>query len=174
MSSKARTKKQWALFIAGLIAISAGLAVIGFFGARKLHRELRKQKLMKENVVVSIPALGIKAPVLEGTDGETLSQAAGHFSGTGEVGSGNYCIAGHSSTIYKEYFNSLKNAENGMEILLYRVDKTYVTYTVTDSFIVEPSETWVLSDFGDTRVTLVTCTDDGTQRLVVVGKAADK
>jgi len=173
MSSKPRkrTKKQWALFITGLIAVSAGLVIIGFFGVRKLHRELIRQKLMKENVVISIPDLDIEAPVLEGTDNEVLSQAAGHFPDTGDVGSGNYCIAGHSSTLYKEYFNSLKNASPGMEIRLYRVDKTYVTYTVSKIFIVEPSQTDILQDFGDTRVTLVTCTDDGSQRLVVVGKA---
>ena len=28
---------------------------------------------------------------------------------------------------------------------------------------------WVLDDFGDDRITLITCTDDGTQRQVVVG-----
>ncbi|MDE6784376.1 MAG: class D sortase [Ruminococcus sp.] len=125
--------------------------------------------MFKENVVIEIPELKIKAPVLEGTDNEILAKAVGHFIGTGDTGSGNYCIAGHSSTIYKEYFNNLKNAELGMEIALYDKEKNRYTYTITEHFIVEPSETWVLNDFDDDRVTLVTCTDDGTQRHIIVG-----
>lgn len=168
-TEKRQMKKQWALFMTGLIAIIIGTVILCFFGIRKICREIQKQKLFKENVVVEISDLRIKAPVLEGTEKETLSKAAGHFKGTGKVGSGNYCIAGHSSVIYKEYFNDLKNAEIGMEITLYSKEKKRYTYTITDKFIVEPDETWILDDFGDDRITIITCTDDGTQRQVVVG-----
>lgn len=166
---KERTKKQWALFITGLIAIITGIVILGFFGIRKIRRDIERQKLFKENAVVEIQDLKIKAPVLEGTDKATLSRAAGHFEGTGIPGSGNYCIAGHSSVIYKEYFNNLKKANNGMEIILYDKKKNRYKYTVTDKFIVEPDETWILNDFGDDRITIITCTDDGTQRQVIVG-----
>lgn len=163
------TKKQWALFITGLVAILVGTGILGFFGVRKLHREYIKYKLMRENPVIEIADLNIKAPVLEGTDKEILARAAGHFIGSGDLGKGNYCIAGHSSTIYKEYFNDLKKAEVGMEIKLYDKDKKSYSYIISESFIVEPDETWILDDFGDNRVTIVTCTDDGTQRQIVVG-----
>jgi len=163
------TKKQWVLFITGLIVIITGITVLGFYGVRKIYREVQKQKLLRESVVIEIADLEIKAPVLEGTDNKVLSKATGHFIGTGEIGSGNYCIAGHSSTIYKEYFNNLKNVETGMEIFLYDKEKKCYTYTVTENFIVEPDETWILNDFGDDRITIITCTDDGTQRQVVVG-----
>ena len=43
------------------------------------------------------------------------------------------------------------------------------TYIVTWDFIVEPEETWVPEEFGDDRITIVICTDDGTQRQIVVG-----
>ncbi len=168
-SANKLTKKQWVLFITGLIAIIISVAILSFYGVRKICREIQRQKLFRENVVIEIVDLEIKAPVLEGTDNDILSKATGHFIGTGEVGSGNYCIAGHSSTIYKEYFNNLKNVELGMEILLYDKEKKCYTYTVTKNFIVEPNETWVLNDFGDDRITIITCTDDGTQRQVVVG-----
>ena len=163
------TKKQWALFITGLVAMLIGTGILGFYGGRKLYREYRKQKLMRENPVIEIADLNIKAPILEGTDKEILARAAGHFIGSGDLGKGNYCIAGHSSTIYKEYFNDLKKAEVGMEIKLYDKDKNSYSYIVSESFIVEPDETWILDDFGDNRVTIVTCTDDGTQRQIVVG-----
>lgn len=163
------TKKQWALFITGLAAILIGTGILGFFGGRKLYREYLRHKLMRENPVIEIADLNIKAPVLEGTDKEVLARAAGHFIGSGDLGKGNYCIAGHSSTIYKEYFNDLKKAKTGMEIKLYDKDKNSYSYIISDSFIVEPDETWILNDFGDNRVTIVTCTDDGTQRQIVVG-----
>lgn len=161
--------KQRVLFFSGLAAVAAGMSILAFFGGRKLYREYQKQKLMRENPVVEIADLNIKAPVLEGTDNKTLSKAAGHFEGTGDFGKGNYCIAGHSSTIYKEYFNNLKKVRPGMKIRLYDKDKKMYSYTVRESFIVDPDEIGVLKDFGDIRITIITCTDDGTQRQVVVG-----
>ena len=118
---------------------------------------------------VEIPAIGLQATVLEGTEQAILRQAAGHFPGCGSFGSGNYCIAAHSSPLYKEYFNPLKNAETGMEIRLYNVEKDCVTYIISEMQYVAPSDTWVLDDFGDDRITLITCNDDGSERLVVTG-----
>ena len=165
-------KKQLLMFTAGILAMLAGLGILGFFGIRKIMRAIKREQLMRDNTAIVIEALHIKAPVLEGVDLDTLRVAAGHFPDTGAVGSGNYCIAGHSSVLYKEYFNNLKNVQTGMEIRLYDDYKNghYTAYTVTETFIVEPNETWILDDFGDTRVTLVTCTDDGSQRRIVIGK----
>ena len=55
-----------------------------------------------------------------------------------------------------------------MKIVLYDKSKKAYAYTVTESFIVQPNETEVLDDSGDNRLTIITCTDDGTQRQVVV------
>lgn len=163
-------KRQYIMFIAGLLALVMGLSVLAVFAYRKIRRDIQREKLMSENVTIEIPDLKIKAPVLEGTENDVLAVAAGHFIGTGDLGSGNYCIAGHSSTIYKEYFNNLKKVEIGMEIDLYDSQKNQYIYKVTENFIVNPDETWVLDDFDDDRVTIVTCTEDGTQRLIAVGK----
>lgn len=166
-----KAKKKKRLFITGLIAMLIGISVLGVFGWKRISREIEKQRLLKECVVFEIPDLEIKAPVMDGTEHEVLSKAAGHFPGTGAVGSGNYCIAGHNSTIYAEIFNEMKHIEIGMEMYLIDNDeqRTKYTYVVTKNFIVEPNETWVLDDFGDDRITIVTCTDDGTQRQIVVG-----
>jgi len=167
------TKKQLALLIIGLAMMLTGLSILGFFGVRKIVRMIHKQKLLSENPVLEIPALDIKAPVLEGVEQEVLKEGAGHFPGTGAIGEGNYCIAAHSSVLYKEYFNELKNAEYGMEVLLSPKDGEPVQYTVTKMFIVEPNETWILNDFDDCRITMVTCTDDGSQRRIVVASKVD-
>lgn len=165
-------KKKKILFWAGLLAMLMGIAVLGVFGWKRISREIEKQRLLDICVVLEIPDLNVKAPVMDGTEHEVLSKAAGHFPGTGDLGKGNYCIAGHNSTIYAEIFNEMKHIEIGMEMYLYDndADRTQYTYIVTKNFIVEPSETWVLEDFGDDRLTIVTCTDDGTQRQIVVGE----
>lgn len=164
------SKKQWALLVIGLILLIVGMSVLLLYGFRKMKNEIEKHKMLQENPVIEIEELGIKAPILEGTDTETLSKAVGHFDNTGAIGVGNYCIAGHSSTIYDEYFNDLKYIELGTPIYVYDDNKNKFTYITTDIFIVEPNETWILGDFNDNRITLVTCTDDGTQRQIVVGK----
>lgn len=170
-------KKKKILFITGLLAMLMGLSVLAVFGWNRISREIEKQQLLRTCIVFEIPDLRIKAPVMDGTEHEVLSKAAGHFPGTGAPGSGNYCIAGHNSTIYAEIFNEMKHIEIGMEMYLIDNDekRTEYVYTVTENFIVDPSETWVLDDFGDDRITIVTCTDDGTQRQIVVGRrvAAD-
>lgn len=169
VKAQKKSIKQRVLFVTGLTAILIGSGILGFYCIRKICREYHIQKLMRENPVVEIADLNIKAPILEGTDKEILSEAVGHFTGTGDFGKGNYCIAGHSSTIYKEYFNGLKNISAGMQITLYDKLKNSYDYTVTDTFIVDPDETWVLDDHGDNRITIITCTDDGKQRQVVNG-----
>ena len=167
-----KSKKRRLLFVTGLIAMLCGMSVLGVFGWKRISREIEKHRLLRECIVFEIPALDIRAPVMDGTEHEVLSKAEGHFPGTGALGSGNYCIAGHNSTIYAEIFNEMKHIETGMEMYLIDNDenRTRYTYVVTENFIVEPSETWVLSDFGDDRITIVTCTDDGTQRQIVVGQ----
>ena len=168
------TASQRVMFVIGVLAMTAGLCILGFFGCRKLYREYHRQQLMKNNPVVEIADIHIKAPILEGTGQDILAKAAGHFENTGDIGKGNYCIAGHSSVLYKEYFNNLKQAEKGMEIVIYDTSKNPYSYIISDISIVEPSETWILDDFGDNRVTIVTCTDDGTQRLIVTGKLKEQ
>ena len=114
-----KTKKQWAMFLLGLTAILIGVSILGFFGLRKCYRLYQRQVLLENNPVVEIADLNIKAPILEGTDNETLAKAAGHFKDSGDFGKGNYCIAGHSSTLDTASFNTLKNGEIGMVITLY-------------------------------------------------------
>ena len=63
--TRKRTKKQTILFVLGVLCIAAGVGILGFFGVRKIVREVKRQKLMREKPVVEIQALHIKAPVLE-------------------------------------------------------------------------------------------------------------
>ena len=166
-----KRKRNKPMFIIGIIMIVLGVGVLSFYGYRKISRELYLRKLLKENINFEIPSLDIKVPMLEGTGTKQLQVSAGHFEGTGALGKGNYCICGHNSTIYAEIFNDLDQIQIGDEMHLVDIDekRTRYIYIVTEYRTVEPSETWVLKDFGDDRLTVISCTDDGKQRQVVVG-----
>lgn len=159
------------MFIIGIIMVVLGVGILSLYGYRKISRELYLRRLLKDNINFEIPRLDIKVPVLEGTDQKSLQVSAGHFEGTGALGHGNYCICGHNSTIYAEIFNDLDQIKIGDEMYLIDTDenRTRYTYIVTDYRTVEPSDTWVLNDFGDDRITVISCTDDGKLRQIVVG-----
>lgn len=148
-----------------------GVSVLSLFAYKKISRELYLRKLLKENIVFEIPSLNIRVPVLEGTDSKALQVSAGHFEGTGSLGRGNYCIAGHNSTIYAEIFNDLDNIKIGDEMYLFNTDekRTQYIYIVNEYNIVDPHSVEILRDYGDNRLTVISCTDDGEYRQVVIG-----
>ena len=166
-----KQKRNKPMFVLGIIMIVISVGVLSFYGYRKISREIYLRRLLKENINFEIPSLDIKVPVLEGTDNKALQVSAGHFEGTGALGKGNYCIAGHNSTIYAEIFNDLDQIKIGDEMYLVDIDenRTRYCYIVTEYKIVDPKQVEVLNDFGDDRLTVISCTDDGTMRQVVVG-----
>ena len=166
-----KQKKKKLMFVVGIIMIAFGVAVLSFYGYRRISRELYLRKLLKDNINFEIPRLDIKVPVLEGTDNKALQVSAGHFEGTGALGKGNYCIAGHNSTIYAEIFNDLDQIQIGDEMYLVDIDekRTRYCYIVKEYNIVNPNQVEVLNDYSDNRLTVISCTDDGTMRQVVVG-----
>lgn len=119
--------------------------------------------------IMVIPKINLKTPIGEGVDMETLKFAVGHFKGTAQPGQiGNFCVAGHRSYTYSEYFNRLDELKKGDEILV-RTKTAEFTYIVTDSFVVEPTHTEVLNPTKDATLTLVTCTPVriATNRLII-------
>ncbi len=168
--TSARSLRKVLCFV-GIVMLTLGVTVLFVFAYKKISRELYLRKLLKENIVFEIPSLKIKVPVLVGTDSKALQVSAGHFEGTGSLGHGNYCIAGHNSTIYAEIFNDLEKIQIGDEMYLIDTDdkRTRYAYVVTEYKTVEPCDTWVLNDFGDDRLTIISCTDDGENRQIVVG-----
>ena len=164
-------KKKNKMFIIGIIMIVLGIGVLSVYGYRKISRELYLRKLLKEHINFEIPRLDIKVPVLEGTGSKALQVSAGHFEGTGGLGKGNYCICGHNSTIYAEIFNDLDKIRIGDDMYLIDNDENHTKYqyVVSEYKIIDPQDVGVLRDFGDKRITVISCTDDGKQRQAVVG-----
>ena len=163
--------KRKVLRTLGILLMVCGVLILALFAYQRISRERYLKKLLNDHVNFEIPSLNIKVPVLEGTDSKSLQVSAGHFEGTGLPGHGNYCIAGHNSTIYAEIFNALDRIQIGDEMYLIDNDekRTRYTYIVAEYNVVAPQSVEVLDDYGDDRLTVISCTDDGKQRQVVVG-----
>lgn len=122
--------------------------------------------------IMEIPKIDLRVAVAEGTDKQTLKKAVGHFEGTAMPGeAGNFAVAGHRSYTYNEFFNRLDEMEIGDEIRV-KTTKGEFVYEVTDIFVVEPHEVWVLDPTPEPTITLVTCTPIrvATHRLIIKGK----
>jgi len=119
--------------------------------------------------IIRIPKIDLKVAVGEGVDMETLKFAVGHFPNTAMPGeSGNFCVAGHRSYTYSEYFNRLDEVEKGDEIYV-KNKKGEFKYVVYEKKVVMPSEYSVLDPTNDATLTLVTCTPIrvATHRLII-------
>lgn len=121
---------------------------------------------------INIPKMELKAAISEGVDLETLKYAVGHFRGTPlPEEKGNFCLAGHRSYTYGEFFNRLDELEIGDIIIVETHTGTY-KYGVYEKKIVDPNEISILDNSKSSIITLVTCTPIriATHRLIIKGK----
>ena len=120
--------------------------------------------------IITIPKIDISYPVLSETSDKLLEISVNKYwpedLKPNEVG--NYCIVGHN---YKngKMFGRLNELENGDIVELEDLTGRTIKYAVYDRFVVEPTDTKCTSQRtnGRKELTLITCTNYGTQRLVV-------
>ena len=141
---------------------------------------------------IEIPAIGLDKVVVGGVGVADLRKGPGHYPQTPLPGNaGNTGIAGHRTT-YGKPFNRIDELEPGDEIIVTSVQGEFV-YRVLDPLdayadvlddvlamgaghvIVRPSDTWVLGDFGDDRLTLTACHPElsSRQRIIVAAELVD-
>ena len=109
---------------------------------------------------------------------EALRHGVVHFPGTAFPGEpGNIVLTGHSSYFpwdpgrFKDVFALLHQVNVGDKVIVYHEQKKY-EYQVYEKKVVKPSQVDVLTQKGESRLTLITCTPVGTDlnRLVLLGK----
>ncbi len=123
--------------------------------------------------LIEIDSMNLFYAVIEGTEKDNLSAGIGHMTGTAAIGEvGNCALAGHRGGTYGKYFRHIDELSLGDEILLTDIAGNEYSYTVYDMFIVEPEEMWVIDPVDDVSrtLTLITCENSGTQRLIVRAK----
>ncbi len=106
---------------------------------------------------------------------EALRYGVVHFPGTAMPGDkGNVVVTGHSSYFpwdpgrFKDVFALLHQVDVGDHVIVYHEQKKY-EYEVYEKKVVKPSQVDVLTQNGEDRLTLITCTPVGTDlnRLVL-------
>ncbi|WP_242851399.1 class D sortase [Clostridium sp. DMHC 10] len=139
----------------------------------KNHNNALKKSTSNEDIegvgILTISKINLKVVIGEGADLKTLKYAVGHFKGTALPGQkGNFCVAGHRSYVFGEYFNRLDELKIGDEIIVKTLNGEF-KYKVYKTQVVLPSQVEVLNPSNDATMTLITCTPIrvATHRLIV-------
>ncbi len=116
---------------------------------------------------LSVPKMGIyDVPVVEGTTEASLSQGAGHYTGSGYpwVPGSNTYIAGHRigypGTASDRVFWNLPNLVAGDEVIVTDSNGTTYTYAVSEILEVPITDLSVTAPVGRDVVSLQTCIED--------------
>ncbi len=117
---------------------------------------------------INIPSIGVNYPILSETTTELLKISPCKFWGADPNQVGNFCIVGHN---YRNrlFFSKVPTLENGSIIEITDLSGVTVSYAVYDKYTVDPDNTDCTSQRtnGRREITIITCTDDGSQRVVV-------
>lgn len=122
---------------------------------------------------IEIPKFKLKIPIYQGATVENLKVGVGHIAGTslplGKPGS-HAVIAGHNRFRNKSLFTEIHKLEVGDSFKIDSLGKT-MEYEVAESIVVETYETNYLLPVEDKdKVTLMTCSNFGKKRLLVMGE----
>jgi len=117
--------------------------------------------------LIEIEALDLKYPIVEGADSKQLAYGIGHIPDTAAVGSiGNCVLAGHRGSRYGTYFKYLNKLSEGDKVKITDKDGNIHQYEVVSWEVVGPYDNSVKAQGAETELTLLTCENSGTMRLI--------
>ena len=121
---------------------------------------------------MEIPATNFKYPILEKVTKKSIETAVAFLYGTGINQPGNSVIIGHN---YRNglFFSNNKKLNIGDKIYITDTEGNKLTYTIYNKFETTPEDTtfYQRDTGGKPEVTLSTCTDDSSARLIICAKA---
>ena len=121
--------------------------------------------------VLTVERLNRTVNVIAGATMEAMDFGGGHFSFTG-LNSGNTGIIGHNRG-RTGYFSFVRNLHKG-DIITLEADGITRSYAVSMTFIIGDNDFSPLMEFGDNRLTLITCVEyQSNQRRIAVALALD-
>jgi LPXTG-site transpeptidase (sortase) family protein len=118
---------------------------------------------------IQIPKIGLDVELRDQITQESIDLGPSHWPGTaGPGGFGNAVIAGHRNS-HSAPFHDAGNLHAGDTITLVAADGARFNYTITETFVVDPSAMWITEQKPGHTLTLFTCHPLGSssQRLVV-------
>ena len=117
--------------------------------------------------LIEIEALELKYPIVEGADSKQLAYGIGHIPDTAAIGSiGNCVLAGYRGSRYGTYFKYLNRLSAGDTVKVTDKEGNMYLYEVVSCEVVEPYDNSVKAQGEETELTLLTCENSGTMRLI--------
>lgn len=131
-----------------------------------------KMKFNKEQILsigeIVIPEINIKLPILKGVSEKSLATGAGTMRENQIMGKDNYPLASHNMNQPGILFSSLINIKKGDIIYITDLSYVYIYKTYNKEYI-NPNKISVIENHGKNEITLITCNNDGSERLYVNG-----
>ena len=188
MIKKANFRKIFGLLFV-VIGISCMLFPIYFYVQQgreieQLHQKLniiqesevthieQKEESLSQVMMLLIPSIDLYQPILETLSDDNLNVALTQIKEDQVLGSGNFTVAGHLSSVDGRHFNRLPEVQIGDEVSVL-TDKQVYTFTVDSREVIEATDVDVLDDGDQSEITLITCTPSGKKRLAVKGYIVD-
>lgn len=118
--------------------------------------------------IINIPKIEVNYPILSKYSDELLKIAPCKFWGPEINKVGNFCIVGHNYRNSK-FFSKVPKLENGDIIEIIDLTGATVRYEVYDKYQITDTDVQCTSQLTEGRkdITLITCTDDSKNRIVV-------
>lgn len=122
-----------------------------------------------------IPSCNILSHIRYGSDMSAIrDEHVGVFECSGDIGVGNYALLGHSNEEKKFVFSGMENTiEVGDDVYVLFEDEYYL-FSVCETIIVNPDDVWILEEQDKPMLTIMCCTNHGSQRFVVFCDFVDK
>lgn len=121
---------------------------------------------------MEIPATNFKYPILEKVTKKSIETAVAFLYGSGVNQPGNTVIIGHN---YRNglFFSNNKKLNIGDKIYVTDNNGNKLTYTIYNKFEATPEDTsfYQRDTAGKPEITLSTCTDDSSARLIILARA---
>ena len=120
---------------------------------------------------LEIPAISLVTNVLKNYSTSALNVSVTKFWGVEPNQIGNFCVAGHNFK-NRNMFRNLKKLNIGDRLFVTDEKIGKVEYEIFDIYKVFPEDTSCLTSSiaGEREVTLITCTTDSKQRIIVKAK----
>lgn len=120
---------------------------------------------------INIPLIGVNYPILSETTDSLLKVSVCRFWGGNANEVGNLCIAGHNYR-NNRFFSKILTLKVGDIIEVTDLNEQTLKYEVYDKYTVDPKDTSCTSQItnGKKIVTLITCTNDSKQRVIIQAK----
>lgn len=120
--------------------------------------------------IVKIPKIGISYPILaQTTNADVMKVSPYKFWGANPNEVGNLCVIGHNYRRKGVFFSDVPSLTVGDIVEVQDLSQRTVQYEVYDLHTVDPNDRSDTTQYtnGKREVTLITCTDDAKQRVIV-------